>query len=99
MKRIVGTISLAAVGLLLISGGPGAAQQAGWEQQATAEARGKLGCEVSYISHVVERQVQGETVVMAKIHCEDKRSFDAVRDKASDPFTFKECTPREQTSC
>ena len=76
-----------------------AAKRAVWETQVTEEAKKTLSCEVTFISHVVERALPDATVIMAKIHCEDKRSFDAVRDRDTAPFTFKECTPREQKSC
>lgn len=85
--------------LIFVAAGGFAADGMKWESQVAGDALRKLGCEVSYISHVVERELPGGTYVMAKVHCEDKRSFDAIRENDTAPFTFKECTPREQKSC
>lgn len=56
-------------------------------------------CRVAFFSHVVERETATGKTVMVKVHCDDKRSFDAVRTGADTPFKFSECTPREKKSC
>lgn len=79
---------------------PLAAQAAAaWAEQLSGEAEVKLGCDVAYVTHVVERMVDGKEMVMAKVHCMDQRAFDAVRFDKSEPFEFKECTSREKKSC
>jgi hypothetical protein len=90
---------LSCIALAILSASAIAAEQPDWEQQIVAEALDTLNCEVSFISHIVERDIPAGSLVMAKIHCVDKRSFDALRENNAAPFTFKECTPREQKSC
>lgn len=72
---------------------------AGWREDLVEDARIDLGCEVDLISHVVEREVDGRKLVMAKVHCRDKRAFDAFRKDDYELFEFKECTVRETTAC
>ena len=38
-------------------------------------------------------------MVIAKVHCVDQRTFDAIRMRSADAFEFKECTLREKQSC
>ena len=73
--------------------------QAGWEVDLTAEIDLAKGCKVAYLSHVVERKVEGKELVMAKAHCEDQRVFDAMRPDAFQPFQFNECQPDAAQSC
>ena len=56
-------------------------------------------CKVAYLSHVVERTVDGKKLVMAKAHCEDKRVFDAMRPDEFEPFQFNECQPESAQGC
>ncbi len=97
IRHLAVVLDFLAVGML--AGSSHAADRPKWEAQMSAEAMRSLACTVTFISHVVERALPDANVVMAKIHCEDKRSFDAVRNSDNTPFTFKECTPREQKSC
>jgi len=92
-------ICLPFAGLAVLSTVAGVAGQPRWEGQIAAEALDVLNCEISFISHIVQRNMPTGTMVMTKIHCVDKRSFDALRESDAAPFTFKECTPREQKSC
>ncbi len=84
--------------LLTVSLGASPASAA-WQEQVAAEAESGLGCDVAYLSHIVERNVEGKPLVMVKVHCMDQRSFDAVRHDRMEPFEFKECTTREKKSC
>ncbi|MFO1069770.1 MAG: hypothetical protein U1E14_14720 [Geminicoccaceae bacterium] len=68
-----------------------AAAQGGWEAQLSAEILEAEHCDVAFIGEVVEREVDGRKVVMAKVTCTDRRSFDAFRDDEFVPFAFKEC--------
>lgn len=87
------------VGALLLTvfaTGPAAAN---WQDDLSYEIADLHRCAVAFISHVVEREVDGRQLVMAKVHCEDQRTFDAIRHSAFDLFEFKECTLREKQSC
>jgi hypothetical protein len=72
---------------------PGALVRAepGWQDDLSAQAELTLGCTVAFLSHVVDREVHGIPLVMAKVHCVDKRVFDASRGEASLPFDFSPC--------
>ena len=48
-------------------------------------------CKVVFFTNVVEREVEGELTVFARVHCDDKRSFDAVLDDSQSEFQIKEC--------
>ena len=85
----------AALGLWL----PVANAHADWQQDLAADIDFEHSCEVAFLSHVVEREVEGKLMVMAKVHCTDQRTFDAVRTGRLEPFEFKECTVREKQSC
>ncbi|MDJ0942372.1 MAG: hypothetical protein QNJ30_02855 [Kiloniellales bacterium] len=75
------------------------AEENGWQRTLSADIEFEHGCEVAYLSQVVEREVDGELMVMAKVHCVDQRAFDAIRMRSADAFEFKECTLREKQSC
>ena len=90
-------VAVASAALLLASIPPIAAAQSGWEQDLTAELELTRQCEVSYLSHVVERTIDGRKVVMAKAHCEDGRVFDAMRPDELEPFQLSECQPATGT--
>jgi hypothetical protein len=75
-----------------------AAQEAGWQAELADEIALAESCKVEFLSQLVERTVNGQQVVMAKAHCRDKRVFDAWRNGAYAPFSFKECQTSAQTS-
>ena len=78
----------------------GAAQaQSGWELDLSLQIEEDLGCKVAFLSHVVDRTVEGQHIVMAKVHCQDKRSFDAYRDDDFDLFDFRPCEQPEAKTC
>ena len=70
-----------------------------WAEDLKFQIREELGCEVNLISQVVERVVEQKRIVMAKIHCADKRTFDAFRGEEFADFKFNECDPPEQRTC
>jgi hypothetical protein len=87
-------------GLILSAVWSAAAQDNGsWRLDIREEARETQRCEISYFSHVVERMINGKAVVMAKIHCEDSRAFDAIRDGENAFFTFTKCRERNERAC
>ncbi len=75
------------------------AEENGWQRVLSADIEFEHGCEVAYLSQVVEREVDGDLMVIAKVHCVDQRTFDAIRMRSADAFEFKECTLREKQSC
>jgi hypothetical protein len=90
--------ALAGVALFLAGAAPlPAMAQSGWEQDLAAELELAEQCAVSYLSHVVERTIDGRQVVMAKAHCEDGRVFDALRPDELEPFRLSACEPATGT--
>jgi hypothetical protein len=78
----------------LLSIGPAAA--AGWQDDLAEQLRLEHDCQLAFLSGVVERQVEGRALVIAKAHCEDGRVFDALQPDASEAFELNECTADEQ---
>ncbi len=72
---------------------------ADWEQELTDQIAEELNCEVSFLSQVTEREVEGHRVVMAKVHCVDKRAFDAYRGDEYDLFEFRLCGEEDVSAC
>ncbi len=70
-----------------------------WRAAVTEEIWLMHICRVTFFSHIIERETKDGDVTMVKVHCEDSRSFDAIRETSKRPFTFSECTPREKTVC
>jgi hypothetical protein len=99
MRAIIGSrLAVAVMAATLAS--PGALlAAAGWEEDLTTEIDLTRHCKVAYLSHVVERTVDGRKLVMAKVHCEDKRVFDALRPDELEPFRFNECQPEAVQAC
>lgn len=96
--RIRAVGALLALAALLARPDPTAAQ-AGWQGDLAAEIELTEGCKVAYLSHVVERTVDGRQMVMAKAHCEDGRVFDVLRPDVFEPFQFNECQPEAGRGC
>jgi hypothetical protein len=69
---------------------------AAWEEDLAAQLRWDYQCLVQYYSGVIERMVDGQLVVIAKAHCEDGRTFDAIQHDELEDFEITECTPTEQ---
>ncbi len=80
--------------VVLAAPSPAAFAQASWEEDLAAEIELMEDCTVSFLSQIVERQIDGRSLVMAKVHCEDGRTFDATRDDSFAAFTFRACEPK-----
>jgi hypothetical protein len=80
-------------GLLLATSPPALAA---WQEDLAAQLRWDHQCLVQYYSGVIERLVGDQLVVIAKAHCEDGRTFDALQENELEDFKITECTPREQ---
>lgn len=72
---------------------------AGWEEDLREEIKAQHACDVEFLSHVVEREIEGRQVVIAKVQCRDRRAFDAHRPDVFAAFQFSECTSRETRTC
>lgn len=84
---------LAAALSAVLGAAPAAAD---WQEDLAAQMRWDHECQVSFFSNVIERDVDGQPVVIAKAHCEDGRVFDAIQRNAFEDFEVNECTPVEQ---
>lgn len=89
-KRLAGLLPAAA---LLVMASPA---RADWQDDLAAQLRWDHECLVQYYSGVIERMVDGQLLVIAKAHCEDGRTFDAVQRDELEDFEINECTPTEQ---
>jgi hypothetical protein len=89
-------LGLGIVLLALAVGVPAAAQ---WEVELAQQIQDEADCEMAFLSQVVRREVEGRILTMAKVHCLDRRTYDAYRSDESDPFEFKECEPPDAKSC
>ncbi len=96
-QRALKMACVATVGLAIMA--PVTAATSEWAEELKFQIREQFSCKVNLISQVVERDVEGKRVVMAKIHCEDNRTFDAFRDEEFADFKFNECEPPEQRAC
>lgn len=80
-------------------GASGAAYAADWHDELARQIAHDEGCDVAFISQVIERDIKGKRLIMAKVHCEDKRSFDAVRVSDDFAFEFKACEVPNAETC
>jgi hypothetical protein len=67
-----------------------------WDEDLSAQLLWELDCTVTLISGAIEREIDGERVIIAKAHCEDGRVFDAIRRHELDDFELTECRTDEQ---
>lgn len=95
MRVLAGVLMLTTMAL----GATGARAQSGWSDELGIEIGQAERCEVAYLSHVVERDVDGKKLVMAKVHCVDQRVFDAMRPDEFEPFRFNACQPDTSQTC
>lgn len=70
-----------------------------WQKQLSDQVLSEYNCEVSFLSQVAEREVNGDLVVLAKVHCVDKRTFDAYRDSSFKPFEIHPCENPDNRVC
>jgi hypothetical protein len=83
-------VSLLAV-LSLAAGSIPAVGQDKWLQDLSEQMLDEYNCEVAYLTNVVEREIDGELTVIVKVHCTDKRAYDAVLDPSDPFFQIREC--------
>lgn len=92
--RIRAATIAALLGLLTAPAAPALAQQ-DWQGDLANEILLMEDCEVSFLTQVVERDLDGRSVILAKVHCVDGRTFDASRDDSFAAFEFRACEPEE----
>jgi len=92
---------LAAAAATLVLAGPVVAAQDGetWQVELAKQLEAEEGCVVAFLSQVVERNIDGRQVVLAKAHCEDDRAYDAMRDDRGQPFRLSPCGVPEDVAC
>ncbi len=93
MPRRLAVPALAAFGLCLAAAGHA---QTDWQAELADEILIMEDCEVSFLTQVVERTIDGREVIIAKVHCTDGRTFDASRDDAFAAFDFALCEPEDE---
>ena len=89
--------SLAAAALVIVPTLPGRA--ADWEAELSDQAMDDFQCKVAFFSQVAEREVDGNRVIIAKVHCEDKRTFDAYRGSDFESFVLSPCEDPALRTC
>ncbi|MEO3431015.1 hypothetical protein AAFN88_19330 [Pelagibius sp. CAU 1746] len=98
--RLSSTVAAWALCLALpLAAQPAGAQQDGWQSELTEQMQREYDCEVAFLSQVAERSVNGDLVILAKVHCLDKRTFDAYRDSAFGPFEIHPCENPDNRVC
>jgi hypothetical protein len=90
--RALAIHALAVVGLLPLTT---ATAQEGWQTDLANEILIMEDCEVSFLTQVIERVIDGRSVVIAKVHCTDGRTFDALREDSFAAFDFSICEPED----
>ena len=70
-----------------------------WQAELTEQVLREYDCEVAFLSQVAERTVGGNLVVLATVHCVDKRSFNAYRDNSFEPFEIHPCENPDTRVC
>lgn len=66
------------------------AAQTRWQQNLAEQIRDEYGCTMAFFSNVTEREVAGMPTVIARVHREDKRVYDAVLEPTEPSFKIRE---------
>ncbi len=70
-----------------------------WGPLLTDQMLMEYDCEVAFFSQVAERNVNGDLIVIAKVHCQDKRTFDAYRASRFEIFEIHPCENPDNRVC
>ena len=99
-RKLVTPVGALLLGLSLAAAPVSVSAQAqDWQKQLTAQMQKDYDCEVAFYSHVAERTVNGDVVILAKVHCVDKRTFDAYRANSFTPFEIHPCENPDNRVC
>ena len=89
-----------AIGALAITSiSSSALAQAPWAEELALQIKALRDCDVALLAQVLERESNGVTFVMAKVHCEDGRAFDALKPGRDELFKFTECGRPNERDC
>ena len=95
--RSVTALLSAVAALLAVSSA--LADRRDWGPALTQQILDEHHCVVAFLSQVVEREVDGIEIVIAKAHCEDDRAFDIYREGILRRFQITECEVPDQETC
>ena len=93
MLAVLAVPALAALGLLVATFGHA---QTDWQAELADEILIMEDCEVSFLTQVIERTLDGREVILAKVHCVDGRTYDASREDSFAAFSFSICEAEEE---
>jgi hypothetical protein len=79
------------IGALALLAAPSAFAEAEWQLTLRKQMEDEFRCKTDYLSHIVERQIGARFLISAKVHCEDKRAFDANWDEPKQRFAIRQC--------
>lgn len=82
---------LAPLGLVFVAGNALAAEVASWQNVLREQMTYDYDCEISELTDVEVRFVNGAQIVLAKVHCADSRIYNASRLDEYDEFQVKPC--------
>ncbi len=82
---------IAVVGLLVVAIPAVASESEEWRRDLDTQMSFDHDCEVSYLTGVIERDIEGQLAVTARVHCLDKRAYDVSRRDVLEPFDVKKC--------
>lgn len=86
-----GLVVAVATAIAIAAGG--GLTQGDWQGDLAAEIMILEGCEAGFLTQVIEREVDGGELVMAKLHGTAGRTFDARREDAFAAFDVTICEP------
>ena len=92
---ITAAIALALSAAPVVAQGP----EDEWGPLLTEQMAVEYDCEVAFFSQVAERELNGDVVVLAKVHCQDQRTFDAYRPGSFELFEIHPCENPEHRVC
>ena len=64
---------------------------ADWQGDLQRQLRQDYNCEVSFLSRLEVRRINGQEIVFARAHCTDQRSFDVNRNNEAEAFQVRAC--------
>lgn len=75
------------------------AAMTGWQEELIDQARETESCEVALLTQVVETVRDGRHVILVKVHCRDRRTFDAIRRSDETAWNFRKCDDPQEDRC
>ena len=97
--RPLAFVSVLSAAVLAVTPVLGQSSEEAWGPILRDQMLVSYDCEVAFFSQVAERNVNGEVIVIAKVHCLDKRTFDAYRPGSFEVFEVHPCENPENRVC